>query len=54
MLGSFVRSLKDSLEFCGDSMPEVNLSLRTSLQAKLGHSHEEGHCSPEDREESYG
>ena len=33
---SFVGLLKDFLQFLGDSMPEVNKALRTSLQAKLG------------------
>ena len=32
----FVGSLKDFLEFWGDAMPEMNVALRTSLQAKLG------------------
>ena len=46
MWGSFVGSLKDFLEFLGDSMPEVNVALQTSLQAKLGR--REGYCGPED------
>ena len=32
----FVGSLKDFLEFLGDAMPEMNVALWTSLQAKLG------------------
>ena len=36
MWGVFVGSLKDFLEFLGHEMPEVNVALRTSLQAKLG------------------
>ena len=35
-MGVFVGSLKDFLELLGDAMPEVNVALRTSLQAKLG------------------
>ena len=36
MCRSFVGSLQDFVEFFGDAMPEVNVALRTSLQAKLG------------------
>ena len=36
MWGSFVGSLKDFLEFLGDSMPEVNVALQTSLRPSWG------------------
>ena len=36
MWGVFVGSRKDFIEFLGEAMPEVNVALPTSLQAKLG------------------